>query len=256
MSTMRPTAILVDDEAALLSYLTTQLETCWPDLQILDTAQNGREALAKIGEQVPDVVFLDIKMPGMSGLDVARQLSPNTQLIFVTAFDEYAVQAFDQAAVDYLLKPVATDRLAVAVERIKARLKSGERPEADTLKAILAQLSPNAEPQHDYLQWLRVGAGDEVTLISVDEVIYLRSDHKYTSVFTATAEHVLRAPLSELERQLDPARFWRIHRGTMVAVKEIKAAQRDLRGRYSITLRSRDDTLRSSAAYKHLFAQM
>jgi len=254
--TSRPTAILVDDEAALLAYLATQLETCWPELEILDTAQNGREALGKIGEQVPDVVFLDIKMPGMTGLDVASKLSPETQLIFVTAFDEYAVQAFEQAAVDYLLKPVDTDRLALAVERVKARLQSGERPETSALQAILAQLNPDSEPQQEYLQWLRVGAGDEVTLIATDEVVYLRSDHKYTSVFTASAEHVLRAPLTELERQLDPNRFWRIHRGTMVAVKEIKAARRDLRGRYTITLRSRGDTLRSSAAYKHLFAQM
>lgn len=256
MKNPQPTAILVDDEANLLTYLHSQLAICWPELEVLDTAQNGREALAKIGEQVPDIVFLDIKMPGMTGLDVAGQLSPQTHVVFVTAFDEYALQAFDRAAVDYLLKPVDIERLSVTVERLKQRLANGQRPEAAALQAILAQLNPNAEPQQEYLQWLRVGSGDEVTLIAAEEVVYLRSDHKYTSVFTATAEHVLRAPLAELEQQLDPSQFWRIHRGMMVAAKEIKSARRDLRGRYTLVLRSREESLRSSAAYKHLFAQM
>lgn len=256
MNSQRPTAILVDDEATLLTYLSDQLATCWPELHILDTAQNGREALAKIGEQVPDVVFLDIKMPGMTGLDVARELSAQTQIVFVTAFDQYAVQAFDHAAVDYLLKPVDTTRLALTVTRLQARLASGQRTDTETLSALLAKISTGSESQPSYLQWLRVGVGEEVSMVAADEVVYLRSDHKYTSVFTATAEHVLRAPLAELEQQLDPASFWRIHRGMMVAVKEIKSARRDLRGRYTITLRSRDEAIRSSAAYRHLFAQM
>lgn len=256
MSTLSPTAILVDDEATLLTYLTSLLEECWPELQILDTAQNGREALAKIGSQVPDIVFLDIKMPGMSGLDVARELSEQTQLVFVTAYDEYALQAFDQAAVDYLLKPVDNKRLMVTVERLKARLVTGQQPDSTMLQALLTQLSTGTEPQQNYLQWLRVGAGEEVTMVATDEVVYLQSDHKYTSVFTASTEHVLRVPLAELERQLDPTKFWRIHRGVMVAVKEIKSARRDLRGRYTISLRSRDEAIRSSAAYRHLFAQM
>lgn len=255
-----PTAILVDDEAIVLAHLQRQLAECWPELRILDTAQNGREALAKIGEAVPDVVFLDIKMPGMSGLDVARALGSAQQLVFVTAYDEFAVQAFEHAAADYLLKPVDPARLMLTVQRVQQRLASSNAATADitaaTLTGLLEQLGQAAPKSAPWLTWLRVGHGDEVELIATDDVVYLRSDHKYTSVFTAHAEHVLRAPLADLERQLDPVRFWRIHRGMMVAVGEIKSAKRDLRGRYTLSLRSRPETIRSSAGYKHLFAQM
>jgi len=251
-----PTAILVDDEAIVLARLQSQLTECWPELRILDTAQNGREALAKIGEQAPDIVFLDIKMPGMTGLEIASKLSRQLHIVFVTAFDEFAVQAFEQAAVDYLLKPVDPARLQQAGERIKERLKKDSGPTQESLAGLLQQLGQAAPAAETWLNWLRVGHGDEVELIAAADVVYLRSDHKYTSVYTAHAEHVLRAPLAELERQLDPAKFWRIHRGMLVAVHEIKSARRDLRGRYTLSLRSRPETIRSSAAYKHLFAQM
>ena len=256
------TAILVDDEAAVLAHFQRMLTECWPELRILSTAQNGREALAKIGTLVPDIVFLDIKMPGMTGLDVALKLNSNVLLVFVTAFDDFAVQAFEQAAVDYLLKPVIPERLAETVSRLKAKLRrdhqesAGATPDRESLNALLGQLGEAANLQNNWLQWLRVGQGDEVELIAADDVVYLRSDHKYTSVFTAHKEHVLRTPLAELEKQLDPEIFWRIHRGTIVAVKEIKTARRDLRGRYTLSLRSRTESIRSSAAYRHLFAQM
>jgi len=163
-------------------------------------------------------------------LDVARKLSNQVHLVFVTAFDEYAVDAFEQAATDYLLKPVARDRLAETIKRLKNKL--------------------------NWLQWLRVGHGDEVELVATNDVVYLQSDHKYTGVFTAHKECVVRTPLAELEKQLDPTQFWRIHRGVIVAVKEIKSAKKDMRGRYTLSLRSRTELVRSSAAYKHLFAQM
>lgn len=251
-----PTAILVDDEAVVLGHLQRQLADCWPELRVLDTAQNGREALAKIGEQAPDIVFLDIKMPGMTGLDVASQLGGHLQLVFVTAYDEFAVQAFERAAVDYLLKPVDPLRLQRTVERLQAGYQQRTTAPADALTELLEQLGHSKPSSQEWLSWLRVGHGDEVELIATDDVVYLRSDHKYTSVYTAHAEHVLRAPLAELERQLDPAKFWRIHRGVIVAVQEIKSAKRDLRGRYTLSLRSRPETIRSSAAYKHLFTQM
>ena len=253
---MEATAILVDDEEAVLAHLQRMLAECWPQLRVLDTAQNGREALAKIGEQVPDIVFLDIKMPGMTGLDVASKLNPGVHIVFVTAFDEFAVQAFEQAATDYLLKPVVPERLSETVARLQNQLSSPKRTDAEALAGLLKQLGHGAGSTPEWLQWLRVGHGDEVELIAADDVVYLQSDHKYTSVFTAHGEHVLRAPLAELEQQLDPAKFWRIHRGIIVAVKEIKSAKRDLRGRYTLNLRSREEAIRSSAAYKHLFAQM
>ncbi len=250
------TAILVDDEAAVLSHLQRMLAECWPELRILDTAQNGREALAKIGEQAPDIVFLDIKMPGLSGLDVARQLSTQVHLVFVTAFDEFAIQAFERAATDYLLKPVSTKRLTDTVERLKRRLKEHTAATPESLTRLLEKLGQTTPAAPQWLQWLRVGHGDEVELIATDEVVYLQSDHKYTSVFTAHDEHVLRAPLADLEQQLNPGEFWRVHRGIIVAAREIRSAKKDLRGRYTITLRSRPEAIRSSAAYKHLFAQM
>lgn len=256
-----PTAILVDDEAAVLAHTKRLLTEVWPELRILDTAQNGREAIAKIGEQVPDIVFLDIKMPGKSGLDVARELNTDTLLVFVTAFDEFAVQAFEQAATDYLLKPATPERLAETVARLKEKLANKQSVRPDTLNQLLeklgeANLGGTGQPAKDWLKWLRVGHGDEVELVATGDVVYLQSDHKYTSVFTAHSEYVLRAPLAELEQQLDPSQFWRIHRGIIVAVKEIKSARRDLRGRYTLSLRSRPEAVRSSAAYKHLFAQM
>ena len=250
-----PTAIIVDDEAALIEHLARLLQQCWPELRIIDTAQNGREALAKIGAQVPDVVFLDIKMPGPSGIDVARQLASSVNVVFVTAFDEFAISAFDEAAIDYLLKPVEPQRLRRTVERLQQRLKKNDSARAIDLQRLLSRIDSSAS-QETWLRWLRVGHGEEVELIAADDVVYLRSDHKYTSVFTAHAEHVLRAPLVELETQLDPEKFWRIHRGTIVAVREIKSARRDVRSRYTLSLRSRPETLRSSAAYKHLFSQM
>ena len=256
-----PTAILVDDEAAVLAHTKRLLSEVWPELRIIDTAQNGREAIAKVGEQVPDVVFLDIKMPGLSGLDVARSLSNETLLVFVTAFNEFAVDAFEQAAIDYLLKPATAERLTETVARLKEKLTNKQALQPDTLSQLLeklgdANLGGAGPPATDWLQWLRVGHGDEVELVATGDVVYLQSDHKYTSVLTAHSEYVLRAPLAELEQQLDPSQFWRIHRGIIVAVKEIKSARKDLRGRYTLSLRSRPEAVRSSAAYKHLFAQM
>jgi len=251
-----PTAIIVDDEAAVLSHLQQLLANCWPELRVIDTAQNGREALAKIGNQVPDIVFLDIKMPGMSGLDVASKLSSQTHLVFVTAFEEFAVEAFEQAATDYLLKPVAEDRLIETVARLKNKLENNSTVDPAKLTNLLEQLGQPAAATQEWLKWLRVGHGDEVELIAADDVVYLQSDHKYTGVFTAHKEYVIRAPLTELEKQLDPVQFWRIHRGIIVAVKEIKSAKKDIRGRYTLSLRSRAESVRSSAAYKHLFAQM
>lgn len=251
-----PTAILVDDEENALSHLKRMLSECWPELRVLDTAQNGREALAKIGAQAPDIVFLDIKMPGTSGLQIAEAISDSVHLVFVTAFDEFAVQAFEQAATDYLLKPVAPERLLETVSRLQQKLNQSTATDSANLKNLLATLEETGAATQSWLQWLRVGHGDEVELVATSDVVYLQSDHKYTSVFTAHDEHVLRVSMTELEKQLNPGEFWRIHRGIIVAVKEIKSARRDFRGRYTLSLRSRQETICSSAAYKHLFAQM
>ncbi len=246
---MNTSAIIVDDEANLLQFLADKLARLWPELEIAGTAQNGRQALALAREAQPDIVFLDINMPGLSGLDVAEALPADTKIVFVTAYDQYAVKAFERAAVDYLLKPVSDERL----EQCIARLKQVGAGNHTALLDVLASLN-NKKPEH--LSWIRAGLEDTTSLISTDEVVYFQADQKYTSVVTADAEHLVRRSIKELETQLDPDRFWRIHRGIIVRVDQIVSARRDLRGRYTLTLRSRPEKLRSSQSYGHLFKQM
>jgi DNA-binding LytR/AlgR family response regulator len=247
----RPTALIVDDEPLLLDHLERELALAWPDLEIVGKARNGREALAIANDVAPDVAFLDIRMPGLSGLEVAMQLHGTTQVVFVTAFDEYAVAAFDAAAIDYLLKPVTSERLQRTVARIEERLRTRVPMDTGQLESLLARLSGRK-----YDDWLRVGKRDVVHLVSVHDIVYLEADLKYTSVFTATDEFLVRTPIKDLEARLDPAIFWRIHRSTIVNANEVAEARRDLRGRYVLTLRSRKEKLKVSQSYGHLFRQM
>lgn len=249
------TAIVVDDEATLADYLVEKLTLLWPELKIVGIAHHGRAALALAEEEQPDIAFLDIHMPGLNGLQVAKDLPATTEVVFVTAYDQYAVEAFANAAVDYLLKPVEDSRLKTTIERLKQRVQS----DANSDKAALLELLGNAlnvSGKPKALNWLRTGLDDTTELISVDEVIYFKSDQKYTSVVTESGEHLIRRSIKDLEAELDPALFWRIHRGIIVRVDQIVSARRDLRGRYTVALRSRAETLRSSQAYGHLFKQM
>ena len=246
---MSPTAIIIDDESTLISYLSNKLNKLWPELEILGSAVNGRQGLALAAEVQPDIVFLDIQMPGLSGLQVAQALSAEIKIVFVTAFDEFAVDAFERAAVDYLLKPVTEERLQQSIDR----LKQAQSQDHQQLMNLLKEISPTRQ---EYLHWIRTGVDDTTSLVAVDDVIYFQADQKYTSVVTADREYVVRRSIKELEQQLDPKQFWRIHRGTIVRVDQIVKAKRDLRGRYSISLRSRPETLRSSASYGHIFKQM
>ena len=246
-----PTAILVDDEPTLVDYLGSMLVDLWPELRIVGSASNGRQALTLIDHEAPDIVFLDIHMPGLTGLQVAERLSPDTHVVFVTAYDEYAVQAFDRAAVDYLLKPVTAERLQATIDRLK---RSTEFVDTAKLFALLRDLDAPSRARR--LEWLRAGRGDTVQLVPVAAVVYFRAAHKYTSVFTATDEFVIRRSIKELESELDPQRFWRVHRGLIVRVDEVLQAVRDLRGRYRLHLRSRDEVLTTSQRYGHLFRQM
>jgi DNA-binding LytR/AlgR family response regulator len=245
------TAILIDDEANLLSYLERKLKIVWPELQIVGTARNGRQALSLATEQQPDIAFLDIQMPGLSGLQVAASLDPEIQLVFVTAFDEYAVQAFEAAAVDYLLKPVDEERLRLTVHRLQANETHTDR---EALSRVIEQIT---EQTHTgYLKWLRSQRGGATHLIPVETVVYFQADKKYTSVITANDENLVRISLKDLEDQLDPDMFWRVHRGAIVKVSEIAEAHRDLRGRYTLRLKSRPEQIRTSQKYGHLFRGM
>lgn len=256
-----PTALIADDEVALAEFLKTELGALWPELKIVSLAHNGIDALRDIDELAPDIAFLDIRMPGMTGLDVAGKLAgaphaPST--VFVTAYDQYAVDAFEREAVDYLLKPPTRERLGRTVEKLKRRLAEPAKqaqPSGDLL-AQLAGMLQQQQPAIARLNWIRAAHGSETRLISVDEVIYFEARDKYVSVFTADGESLIRTPLKELLDGLDPAAFWQIHRGTVVAVRHIAGTVRDFRGRTLVKLRSLPDQLVVSRAYLHLFKQM
>ncbi|MEM7099245.1 MAG: LytTR family DNA-binding domain-containing protein [Pseudomonadota bacterium] len=243
------TAIIVDDEPHLAEYLQDKLSKLWPELEILGQANNGRSALALAAETQPDIAFLDIHMPGLSGLQVAESLPEHTRIVFVTAYDEFALEAFQRAAVDYLMKPVSDDRLEHTIERLRSK--------PTQIKSELVELLKDmGQTPQKHLQWIRTGLDDTTRLVATDEVVYFQADQKYTSVMTANAEHLVRRSIKELEAELDPNQFWRIHRGTIVRVDQIVSAVRDLRGRYTITLRDRSETLRASQTYGKLFKQM
>ncbi|NKC11826.1 MAG: response regulator [Gammaproteobacteria bacterium] len=251
-----PTALVVDDEPLLTRHLCGLLARCWPKLQIVQTPGNGTEAIQALSRWQPDIAFLDIRMPGVCGLDVARHAG-DTLIVFVTAYDAHALEAFERAAVDYLLKPVTEARLQETVNRLRPRLEAGEHRPAKfnfdpaALRALLTEIKPAS-----HLRWLRVGHGDSVELINVSEAVYLRADRKYTAVFTAHHEHLLRTPLSQLEQDLDPDQFWRIHRSIIVNAGHIAEAVRDFAGRLQVRLRNRAELLPVSKTFAGRFRQM
>jgi DNA-binding LytR/AlgR family response regulator len=267
------TALLADDEPHLLAYLEEQLASAWPELKIVGRAPNGIEALRLIDELAPSVVFLDIQMPGLNGLQLASRLSAGgsaPQVVFTTAHEQYALQAFDSEAFDYLLKPIRLERLQRTVARLKETLaapasaSSAAAPNADTaaqLAAMLRQLGvpvPGAPAAHAAapLQWIRAAQGQETRLIAVDEVIYFQSNDKYTSVFTPDAEHLIRTPLRQLREQLDEQKFWQIHRGVIVAAHHVAGTRTDFRGRLLVRLKGRPEELVVSRNFADLFRQM
>ena len=247
--------LIADDEAPLRAWLVRLLEEVAPDAEVVAQAADGESALARIGELRPDAALLDIRMPGLSGLEVAARLPFPCRVVFVTAHDEFAVQAFERAAVDYLLKPVTAERLALTLDRLRR-----ERPATDTallreLSERISNLSRNPSPAR-FLRWLRVGNGDSVRLLDVAEVDYFSAADKYTLAHVAEREWPIRTALKDLEQQLDPDVFWRIHRGTLVRVAAVREVRRDLMGRLWLELNRGGTTLAVSRAYGALFRQM
>ena len=251
----RARALIADDEPALAEYLRERLTALWPDLEILPIARNGLEALAAIREREPEVAFLDIRMPGMTGLELASRIDTRTHVVFVTAYDQYAVEAFDRDAVDYIVKPATDERLARTIERLKAKLAGNEAPES--LEVVLRRIA-GAIPGADggFLKWVRVLRGEEVHQIAVDDVLYFQASDKYTCVHTREGESLIRMALSELARQLDPQTFRQIHRGTIVNMNFVALTRRDLGGRVFVRLRESRTELPVSRAYAGLFRQM
>lgn len=249
-------AVIADDEVPLREHLKSMLAHLWPALRVVGMAGNGAEALALMREHEPDVVFLDIKMPLLSGLDVAASVGDNCHVVFVTAYDEYAVEAFERAAVDYLLKPVEVARLAETVMRLQQRIMHhGVAPEWTRLVQQLAQGLPDRSVT-GYLSWLRASRLDATYLIPVEEVCYFKSEDKYTTVVTQAEKFLIRKSVSALEAELDPDKFWRIHRGLVVNLASIVVARKTLNGGYNLQLKDRDEVLPVSRQFAHRFRQM
>ncbi len=261
MTRVRPTALIADDEPLLREALTRQLARAWPDLEVVAQARNGRDAVEQFEALRPDICFLDVHMPGLSGVEAARQIGARAYIVFVTAFDDYAVEAFAQGALDYLVKPVEPVRLMETVARLKARLREAQ-PASDIeplLQQLAAQLQRGSSPAP--LRWLRAQVGQKLRLIPVNEVDYLQSDTKYTRIaWRGEAGHggeaLVRTPLKELIAQLDANQFAQVHRGFAVNLQAISHVTRHDNETASIHLKHRDDVLPVSRSYLHLFRQM
>ncbi len=258
----RTTCVVAEDEALFRDALLALLGEEWPDLDVVAVCEDGGSALEAIGERKPDIAFLDIRMPGLTGLEVAAavaEASPATQVVFVTAYDQYAIQAFERGAVDYLLKPISRERLVATIKRLQARSGAPSATHAATLAALLKELgtaAPSAPPAEGPLAWVTASAGKETRLIMIDDVAYFRAEHKYTTVMTAEGEALVRTPLVELLPKLDPRHFKQIHRSTIVNMRMVAAVTRDDSGRGTLRLKNRPETLPVSLTFMALFRNM
>jgi DNA-binding LytR/AlgR family response regulator len=261
MSRAQPTALIADDEPLLRKSLARMLESAWPELQVVAQARNGREAVELFEKHAPEVCFLDVHMPGLSGVEAARYLAGRTQIVFVTAFDQYAVQAFEHGALDYLVKPVDATRLSATVARLRERLRlaEGAGGTEELVEALAARLRRDAAPAPP-LAWLRASVGPTLRLIPIEAVDYLRSDEKYTRIAWQdqgkAAEALVRTPLKELLPQLDGNHFVQVHRAVVVNLRAVDHVARADNETATVHLRHRAETLPVSRSYTHLFKQM
>ena len=270
-----PRAVLADDERLMRDQLRARLAEAWPELQVVAEARNGLEAVVLVEQHRPDVVFLDIRMPGLTGVDAARQIAQMAprdghdddelpEIVFITAYDQYAVEAFEQGVADYVLKPAERERLQLTVERIRQRLAArqghgtAEVPAAAPLQQLLHQLAArlNLGGAPSYMQWIQATVGQAIQMIPVEDILFFVSDEKYTRVQTAAVEALIRKPIKELVDELDPRLFWQIHRSALVNVKAIASVTRDYRGRQIVSVRGHGEKLEVSRSYSGLFKGM
>jgi DNA-binding LytR/AlgR family response regulator len=267
--------VIADDERLMREQLRARLAEVWPGLQVVAEARNGAEAVTLVAEHRPELVFLDIRMPGLTGVEAARQIAQMEvgddewlpEIVFITAYDQYAVEAFEQGVADYVLKPADRERLAVTAERLKKRLAArqagdagagaggGGAPLQQLLHSLAAQMNP-AGGAPKYLQWIQASVGQAIQMIPIDEVLFFISDEKYTRVQTATLEALIRKPIKELVDEVDPQKFWQIHRSTLVNANAISSVTRDFRGRQIVAVRGHPDKLEVSRSYIGLFKGM
>ncbi|GGX09265.1 putative response regulatory protein [Undibacterium macrobrachii] len=277
MNMHKITAMIVDDEAPMRAHLRSKLNQIWPELSIIAEAQNGIVAIEEAEKLQPQIIFLDIRMPGKNGIEAAAQLAQNAILIFVTAYDEYAIQAFERGAMDYLLKPIDVERLQQTCQRLQQRIAEKntsqlalsntnqdqikveqlkQEHQSKQVEQLLTQLMQQQIQQKEYLRWIQASVGSSLRMISTKEILFFKSDEKYTLVQTEQAEFLIRKTLKELEDELDPKEFWRIHRSTLVRVSAIAEVTRDFRGRQMLGLKGCSEKLEVSRNHTHLFQQM
>ena len=274
------TALIADDERLLREQLRARLGEVWPELEIVAEAKNGAEAVALTESQHPDIVFLDIRMPGMTGIEAARAIAQlpvdedgdeaapapgakpwrGCEIVFITAYDQYAIEAFEQGVVDYVLKPAERQRLQLTVDRIRKRIaerSAGDAPDASGMQQLLQKLHAKMNPgQAPTLRWIQATVGASIQMIPVEDVLFFISDEKYTRVQTATIEALIRKPIKELVEELDAELFWQIHRSTLVNTRMIAGVTRDLRGRQLVAVRGHPEKLEVSRSYAGLFKGM
>jgi DNA-binding LytR/AlgR family response regulator len=249
----RASAVIADDEPLLRAQLRARLASLWPELAVVHEMDNGRDVEQVIAQHAPKLFFLDIHMPGVGGLEAARTIGRRAHVVFVTAYDQYAVEAFEQGAIDYVLKPFNEQRLAATVERLRERLAAAP----SGMEALVEQLAGRFAPRAaEHLRWVKASVGQSVRLIPVEEVLFFQSDDKYTRVVTAEAEVLIRKPIKELLDELDPGKFWQVHRATIVNVDAIAGVRRGLKDQAEIALRGHRETLVVSRNFTHLFKQM
>lgn len=270
-----PRAVIADDERLMRDQLRTRLHQVWPELEVVAEAKNGLEAVQAVREHQPDVIFLDIRMPGLTGVEAAKEIAQLElsddallpEMVFITAYDQYAIDAFEQGVVDYVLKPAEPERLRLTAERLKTRLmqrapefnglEKDSSPATHSVQQLLHVLSAQVSGRPtQYLSWLQASVGQTLQMVPVEDVLYCVSDEKYTRVQTAKQEFLIRKPIKELVEALDPAIFWQIHRSTLVNVRAIAGVLRDERGRQEVLIKGRSEKLQVSRSAAQLFRSM
>ena len=256
-SAAAPTAVVADDERLMREQLIGRLKEAWPALEIVGEATNGSEAVALVQSEEPDIVFLDISMPGMDGIQAARAMAGQVHIVFVTAYDQYAISAFETGAIDYLLKPAEPERVALTCERLKARLEKAPDPMNDLLARLSERLGGGAALKaREYLRWVQASVGANIRMIPTTDILFFRAEDKYTRVQTKTFEALIRKPIKALLDELDPDEFWQIHRATVVRVDAVSEVSRNFRGNQIVHVKGSAEKLEVSRTFNHLFKQM
>jgi DNA-binding LytR/AlgR family response regulator len=251
-----PTAVVADDERLMREQLIDRLKGAWPELSIVGEASNGSEAIALVQSEQPDIVFLDIRMPGMDGIQAARALAGRVHVVFVTAHDEYAIAAFEHGAVDYVLKPPEAERVALTCQRLSERLKQAPNPMNDLLAQLSQRLGAGGVRPREYMRWVQASVGTTLRMIPTGDILFFRAEDKYTRVQTPSFEALIRKPIKELIDELDPAEFWQIHRATVVRVDAVDQVSRNFRGNQIVHVKGSAEKLEVSRTFNHLFRQM